>query len=167
MPYGIGKLYLRFKKPELAKERTMKIPLHTSELLNLVTRLNFEIQEQIIDSINATAGPAYVIAWNQFGDESRMEVRSDTKMVELLSIVVPTNIIDMASQWIPLSGARLEVVGAWRVDSEQPWMRNYCFGDAGTLVLTLPSFDPEHIKAAAITLAETISKYLDAQLELC
>jgi hypothetical protein len=145
----------------------MKVALHPSELLSLVTRLNFEIQEHIIDSINATAGPAYVIGWSYVGEERRLEVRSATKMVEIPSVVVPTKIADMTSHWIALSGARLEVVGAWRVDSEQRWMRNHCFGDAGTLVLALPSFDAEDIKAAAITLAETISEYLDAHLELC
>lgn len=145
----------------------MNVQLHPSQLSSLVTRLNFEIQEQLIDSINAIAGPAVVIGWRKIGDEDRLEIRSETKMVELLSIVVPVKIIDSMSHSVPLSGARLEVVGAWRVDSEAPWLRNHCFGDSGTLVLTLPSFDPEHIKCTATTLAATISKYLDTQLETC
>jgi hypothetical protein len=145
----------------------MKIPLHRSELSSLVTRLNFEIQEQIISSIAASAGLAYVAAWNKVGEEDRLEIRSDTKMVEIRSIVLPLNFIDAANCSIPLSGARLEVVGAWRIDSDHFWLRNHCFGDAGTLVLTLPSFEPEHIKSAATMLAETISKYLDAHLETC
>lgn len=145
----------------------MKIPLHPSQLSSLVTRLNFEIQENLIDSITATVGSAVVICRSKVGEEEHLEIRSNTKMVELLSVVVPVQIIDSMSHSVPLSGARLEVVGAWRVDSDQPWLRNHCFGDAGTLVLALPSFEPEHIKAAAITLAETIGKYLDAQLETC
>jgi hypothetical protein len=145
----------------------MKILLHPSELSSLVTRLNFEIQEQIIESITATVGPACVAGWKKVGEEDRLEIRSETKMVEILSVVVPVSVIDSTNYSIPLSGARLEVAGAWRLDSEQPWLRNHCFGDAGTLVLALPSFEPEHIKAAATTLAATIGKYLDAQLETC
>jgi hypothetical protein len=145
----------------------MQIAINPSELSSLVTRLNFEIQEQIIDSISATAGPAYVFGWSSPGEEARMEIRCDTKMVEVRSVVVPVNIVDRTSHSISLSGARLEVVGAWRIDGEQHWLRNHCFGDAGTLVLSLPSFDPDHIKLAATTLAETIGKYLDTQLETC
>lgn len=145
----------------------MKTTLHPSDLLSLVTQLNFEIQEHIIDSMAATAGPAYTVCWNKVGDEDRLEIRSDTKMVEILSIVVPVQIIDSTSHSIPLSGAKLEVAGAWRVGNDSPWLRNHCFGDNGTLVLALPSFEPEHIKAAATTLAETIGNYLDTQLETC
>lgn len=114
-----------------------------------------------------TTGPAYVFGWNKSGEEDCLEIHCDTKMVEVRSIVVPVNIIDSMSLAIPLSGYRLETVGAWRIDREQPWLRNHCFGDAGTLVLSLPSFEPEHINIAAAMLAQTISKYLDAQLETC
>jgi len=145
----------------------MKIPLHPSELSSLVTRLNSEIQEQIIASITETAGMACVAGWNDVGEEARLEIRSDTKMVEIRSIVVPVNIIDSAIHSIQLSGARLEVVGAWRIDSDHFWLRNHCFGDAGTLVFKFPSFEPEHVKTAATMIAETISKYLDAHVETC
>lgn len=88
-------------------------------------------------------------------------------MVEVRSIVVPFNVVDAATLSISLSGARLEIVGAWRIDSDHCWLRNHCFGEAGTLVLVLPSFEPEHIKAAAVTLAVSIGNYLDTQLETC
>ena len=145
----------------------MNATLHPSELLSIVSRLNVEIQDQIIASISATPGQAFVAGWKKVGDEGRLEIRSDTKMVEILSVVVPADAIDSTNLSIPLSGARLEVVGAWRIDGDGPWLRNLCFGDAGTHVLALPSFEPEHIKAAATMLAETISMYLEAQLETC
>jgi hypothetical protein len=145
----------------------MKIPIHHSELSSLVARLNFEIQEQIIESMTKTTGPAYVFSWNKFGEEDCLEICCDTKMVEVRSIVVPVDIIDSMTLAIPLSGSRLEAVGAWRVDRDQPWLRNHCFGDAGTLVLSLRCFEPEHINTAASMLAETISKYLDVLLETC
>jgi hypothetical protein len=59
------------------------------------------------------------------------------------------------------------VVGAWRIDSDHLWLRNHCFGEAGTLVLTLPSFDPEYVKAAAFILAAHIGNYLDTEIETC
>lgn len=145
----------------------MKTTLHAFELSSLVRRLNFEIQEHIIDSVGASAGPAHVVGWNKIGESECLEICSETKMIEVRSIVVPAHIIDSAHYSIPLSGARLEVVGAWRVDSDRPWMRNHCFGHEGTLDFSLPSFEPEHIKAAATTLAEKIGAYLDTQLETC
>lgn len=145
----------------------MNTTIRASELSSLVRRLNFEIQEQIIDTIGATAGPAHVVGWSKVVDGECLEICSDTKMVEVRSIVVPFHIVETGHCSIPLSGARLEVVGAWRVDSGAPWLRNHCFGNAGTLDFSLPSFEPEHIKAAATTLAETIGKYLDTELETC
>lgn len=145
----------------------MNTTLYPAELSNLITRVNDEIHEQIIDSLGASVGPNYVIGWNRAGDEDHLEIRCDTKMVEVRSIVVPFDVIDATTLSISLSGARLEVVGAMRVDSNHPWLRNDCFGDAGTLVLTLPGFDPEHSNAAAVVLAAHISKYLDIHLETC
>lgn len=145
----------------------MNTTLHPSELSSLISRLNFEIQEQIINCVAATVGPDCVIAWNKTGDEDSLEIRCDTKMAEIHSVVVPVNVIDSSTLSIPLSGARLEVVGAWRIDSDHLWLRNHCFGDSGTLVLALASFEPEHIKVAATTLAQTISQYLATQLETC
>lgn len=145
----------------------MNTTLYPSELSMLITRVNGEIHEQIIDSLGASVGPNYVIGWNKAGDEDHLQIRCDTKMVEVRSIVVPFDVIDATTLSIPLSGARLEVAGAWRVDSDHLWLRNDCFGDAGTLVLTLPGFDPEHINAAAVTLAALIGNYLDTQLETC
>lgn len=145
----------------------MNTTLHPSELSRLITRVNDEIHEQIIESLGNSIGPVYMIGWNRTGDEDHLEICCDTKMVEVRSIVVPVNVIDAATLSIPLSGARLEVVGAWRIDSDHLWLRNHCFGEAGTLTLTLPSFEPDHIKSAATLLAETISMYLDAQLETC
>jgi len=145
----------------------MNTTLQPSELSSLITRLNHEIQEQIIESLGAATGPIYVIGWNQPGEEDRLEIHCDTKMVEVRSIVVPVNVIDATTLSISLGGARLEVVGAWRIDSDHLWLRNHCFGEAGTLVLALPSFEPEHIKAAAGTLAAQIGEYLDTQLETC
>jgi len=145
----------------------MNTTLHPSELSSLITRVNGEIHEQIIESLGASVGPVYVIGWNRAGEENRLDICCDTKMVEVRSVVVPCDVIDATNFSIPLSGAHLEVVGAWRIDGDHVWLRNHCFGDAGTLVLTLPSFEPEHIKAAAVTLAAQISNYLDAQLETC
>jgi len=145
----------------------MNTMLNPSELSSLISRLNFEIQEQIINSVAATVGPDCVIGWNKTGDEDSLEICCDTKMVEVRSIVVPVNLVDGATLSIPLSGARLEVVGAWRIDSDHFWLRNHCFGESGTLVLALASFEPEHIKAAATTLAQKIGEYLAAQLESC
>lgn len=145
----------------------MNIPLHPSELTSLVTRINFEIQEQIVDAIAATSGPPNVASWKTVNGEERLEICCETKMIEVRSVVIPVTVIDSNIHAIPLSGARLEIMGAWRIDADHLWLRNHCFGDAGTLVLALASFEPEHIKAAAITLAHTISKYLDVQLETC
>jgi hypothetical protein len=145
----------------------MYTTLHPSELAMLVTRLNDEIQEQIIDSLRDLVGHFYVIGWNRTGAEDHLEIRCDTKMVEVRSIVIPVNVIDAHTLSIHLSGARLQVVGGWRIDSDHLWLRNHCFGEAGTLMLTLPSFEPEQIKAAAVTMAASISKYLDTQLEYC
>ena len=74
---------------------------------------------------------------------------------------------DVRFEGCDLSGARLEVVGGWRIDSDHLWLRNHCFGEAGSLVLALPSFEPEQIKAAAVTMAASIGRYLDTQLEYC
>lgn len=145
----------------------MNTTLQPFELSSLIARLNFEIQEQIINCMAATVGPDCVIGWNKAGDEDTLEICCDTKMIEVRSIVVPVNVVDSSAISIPLSGARLEVVGAWRIDSDHLWLRNHCFGDSGTLVLALASFEPEHIKAAATTLAQKISEYLAAQLEPC
>jgi len=145
----------------------MYTTLHTSELSSLVTRLNGELHEQIIESLGTSVGPIYVIGWNKAGDDDHLEISCDTKMVEVRSIVVPVNIVDATTLSIHLSGARLEVVGGWRIDSDHLWLRNHCFGEAGTLVLALPSFEPEQIKAAAVTMAASISRYLDTQLEYC
>ena len=145
----------------------MHTTLRASELSSLVRRLNFELQEQIIAIVGTSTGPAYVAGWNKVGASECLEIRSDTKMVEVRSVVIPVQHINSTHYSIPLSGARLEVVGAWRVDSDQPWLRNHCFGHEGTLVFSLASFEPEHINAAATTLADTISKYLDTQLETC
>jgi hypothetical protein len=145
----------------------MNTTLYPAELSNLITRVNDEIHEQIIDSLGASVGPNYVIGWNRAGDEDHLEIRCDTKMVEVRSIVVPFDVIDATTLSISLSGARLEVVGTMRVDSNHPWLRDHCFGEAGTLVLTLPGFDPEHSNAAAVVLAAQISKYLDIHLETC
>lgn len=145
----------------------MKVQLHPSQLLSLVTQLNLEIQDQIIAILNESIGPAYVASWSMENGEDRMEICCDTKMVEVRSIVIPVDVIDSMSHAIPLSGARVEVVGAWRIDSDHLWLRNHSFGEAGTLVLALPSFEPDHIKAAASTLAEQIVAYLDNQLETC
>lgn len=145
----------------------MYTTLHPSELAMLVTRLNDEVHEQIIDSLRDLVGHFYVIGWNRTGEEDHLEIRRDTKMVEVRSIVIPVNVINAHTLSIHLSGARLQVVGGWRIDSDHLWLRNHCFGEAGTLVLTLPSFEPEQIKAAAVTMAASISKYLDTQLEYC
>jgi hypothetical protein len=145
----------------------MKTTLHPSQLAMLVTRLNDEIHEQIIDSLRDLVGHFYVIGWNRTGAEDHLEIRCDTKMVEVRSIVIHVNVIDAHTLSIHLSGARLQVVGGWRIDSDHLWLRNHCFGEAGTLVLTLPSFELEQIKAAAVTMAASISKYLDTQLEYC
>jgi hypothetical protein len=145
----------------------MNTTLYPSELSNLITRINNEIHEQIIERLSTSAGPNYLIGWNRAGEDDRLEIRCETKMVEVRSIVVPFNVIDATTLSIPLSGARLEVVGAWRIDSDHLWLRNHCFGEAGTLVLTLPGFDPEHSNAAAVVLAAQIGRYLDTQLETC
>jgi hypothetical protein len=145
----------------------MNTTLQPFELSRLIARLNFEIQEQIINCVAATVGPDCVISWNKTGNEDSLEIRCDTKMIEVRSIVVPVDVVDSSTLSVALSGARLEVVGAWRIDSDHLWLRNHCFGDSGTLVLALASFEPEHIKAAATTLAQTISGYLAAQLEPC
>lgn len=145
----------------------MNTTLRASELSSLVRRLNFELQEQIVEIVGASTGPAYVAGWHKDGGEECLEIRSDTKMVEIRAVVIPVQYIDSMHYSIPLSGARVEVVGAWRVDSDQPWLRNHCFGHEGTLIFSMASFEPEHIKATAGTLAETIGKYLDTQLETC
>lgn len=144
----------------------MEVVIQPVQLSSLVAQLNFEIQEQIIQTL-VIADPDCVIAWNDAGEEARLDIRSDTKMVEVRSIVVPVNVIDGTLHSISLSGARFELVGAWRGDHEQPWLRNHCFGEAGTLVFSLASFEPDHIKLTATTVADTISKYLEAQLETC
>lgn len=145
----------------------MNTTLHPSELLSLVTRLNFEIQEQIIECLTGTAGLDCVVGWDKVGEEDRMEIRTDTRMVAVLSVVIPANVIDSTCHSIPLSGARIELVAGWRMFSGRRYIRDSLFGDAGTLVLALPSFEPEHIEAAATTLAGTISEYLGVQLETC
>lgn len=145
----------------------MEIMIQPSDLTNLVKRLNFEVQEQIIASISETVGPPYVLIWNQPGQEDRFEIVCATKKIEVLSVVVPVLRIDENRRSIPLSGAQVEARAAWRLDPNGPWLRNEVFGEAGSLVMSLPSFEPEHIKTAAATLAETIGKYLDVQLETC
>lgn len=145
----------------------MEIMIHPSDLTNLVKRLNFEVQEQIIASISETVGPPYVLTWNKPGQEDRFEIACATKKIEVLSVVVPVLRIDENRRSIPLSGAQVEARAAWRLDPNAPWLRNEVFGESGSLVMSLPSFEPEHIKAAAETLAETIGKYLDAQVETC
>lgn len=145
----------------------MYTTLHPSEFSRLVTRLNGEIHDQIIECLATSDGPSYVIGWNRAGDDGHLEIRCDTKMVEVRSIAVPIEVVDATTLSIHLSSARLEVVGGWRIDSDHVWLRNHCFGEAGTLVLALPSFEPDQIKAAAVTMAASIGSYLDTQLEYC
>lgn len=145
----------------------MNTTLHPSELLSLVTRLNLEIQEQIIQCMTAITDLDCVIGWETVGEEDRMEIRTPSRMVAVLSVVIPANVIDSTCHSIPLSGARIELVAGWSMFSGRRYIRDRLFGDAGTLVLALPSFEPEHVKAAATTLAGTISEYLGVQLETC
>lgn len=143
----------------------MKIPLHPSELLRLVTQLNFEIQEHIVDTIASSHGPICIAGWNKVGGEVHLEIRGETKMAEVRSVVFPVSIVDANILSIPLDGAQLEVVGATRVDKDHRWSRDRHFGDQGSLKLALPSFDPEHVQAAAVVLAQAIDEYLDTVLE--
>ena len=145
----------------------MKTTVHPSELSSLVERLNLEIHEHFINTLSATAGPAYAVSWTKVCEEVRLEIRTDTKLVKILPIVIPVQIVDGFSISLPLSGARLEVVGAWRIDTDSPWLCNQCFGDAGRLMLVFPSYEPEHIKSGSIALAAAIGKYLDAQITVC
>lgn len=145
----------------------MNTKLHPSELSKLITRLNGEIHDHIIEGLSTLIGPGYLIRWDRTNEEDHLEISCDTKKVEVRSIVVPIDVIDAKTISISLSGARLEVIGAWRIDSDHLWLRNHCFGDAGTLVLTLPSFDPEYVKSAAFILAAHIGNYLDTEIETC
>jgi hypothetical protein len=86
----------------------MNTKLHPSELSKLITRLNDEMHEHIIESLGALVGPSYVIGWDRASGDNHLEISCDTKKVEVRSIVVPINVIDATTISIPLSGARLE-----------------------------------------------------------
>jgi len=145
----------------------MKTTIRAAELSSLVKRLNHEIQDQIINTFGASPGLDHVISWSMVGDDERLEILGITKMVEIRSVVIPANLVDNVHYSISLSGARLEVVGGWRLVDTEPWRLNLAFGDAGSLIQVLPSYEPDCIKSAAVALAEAISKYLDAELETC
>jgi hypothetical protein len=145
----------------------MKTTIHASELSSLVKRLNFEIQNEIINAFGASPGLDHVISWSMVGDDECLEIRGAAKMVEIRSIVVPADFVDCSHYSISLSGARVEVAGKWSMFSGRHWLCDTSFGETGTLVLTLPSLEPEDVQKVATALAEEIGKYLDAEIEIC
>lgn len=56
----------------------MKTTVHPSELSSLVERLNLEIHEHVINTLSATAGPAYAVSWTKVCEEVRLEICTDT-----------------------------------------------------------------------------------------
>lgn len=144
----------------------MEVLMQPLQLASLVAQLNFELQEHIIHCL-AAANADCIIGWGQRDEDPRLEVRSETKMIEIRSVVLPVAIKPGRERSLALTGARFELIGARRLHPDDHWIRTHEFGDAGTLVFTLASLDPEHVKQAAATVADTIVNYLDTQLETC
>lgn len=144
----------------------MKVEMQAFQLMRLVTQLNYELQEQLIKCICSTPRDC-VIGWNEPGDDERMYIRGETKMVEIRPVALPVSFIPGGVHAMSLSGAKIEVVGFTRSASGEAWMSDTGFGDASSLAFTVASLEPDHIKQTAETIAKSVSEYLNTQYETC
>lgn len=144
----------------------MEVVMQPTQLSSLVAQLNTEIQDQVIHCLSG-ASADFVIGWHSRGEEPRLDVRTDSHLFEIRTVVLPVTRFGSVNRLLALSGARVEVSGSRRQSAEEPWGRNPGFGENGSLVFTLASLEPEHVKMTATTIADTVGKLLDKQLEAC